>query len=249
MPLTDEQRRVIQARMGRSVASAPPQGPSGLPPDIAAIAARVPPGQPYLRTLGARPQMAFPMPHGQIEQELGLEAAKQQIRKMNPVVGEAIRRDFSRIDAFEGILGDLSNLAQSVRKGPIKGSYVGLGSRVTGGGEFPGVPSEESERAVTYEELRPGVAAGLYRAVTGDDRISDRDAAQRALPFVPRLGLTEKAFALRMTIVQRAIQRKRQSIRQSIRLGVSTTPSEDDDESSQAFYGAMTDALEETFND
>ena len=243
MPLTEEQRRRLQGRLGT------PSTSGGLPPEIRAIAERVPNAQPYLQSVGTSgPRIAYPKTRGVVEQELGLEAAKQQIRRLNPTVGEAIKRDFARIDAFEGILSDLESTAKNFRKGPIQGTYAKLGAKATGGGEFPGVQASESEDILNYSDLRPGVAAGLYRAVTGDDRISDRDAAQRALPFVPDPYLQPKAFAKRLKLVKRAIQRKRQSIRKSLSLGQSPSTEEGED-SSGLFYSIMNSAFDEELDD
>src|SRR3990167_8731410 len=143
MPLTEDQRRLLQRYQGTGQTT--PSTP-GLPPNIQAIAAVVPSGKPYLKSLGrAGGQIAYPMPPEAVAQQLGMEAARQQVRQSVPKAGEVMKRDFARIDAFEGILGDLEALAKSVRKGPIQGSYVKLGSKVTGGGQFPDVQRGESE--------------------------------------------------------------------------------------------------------
>lgn len=187
--------------------------------------------------------MGFPLPQDIIEQQLGMEAAKAVVRNSVPKASETLKRDYSRIDAFEGVLDDMEKLSKTVRKGPVQGRYVRAGAKVTGGGKFPGVEEPESENAVTYDDLRPSVAAGLYRAVTGDDRISDRDASQRAMAFVPTLALTEKAFAKRLRVVRRAISRKRDSIKKSTVLG--TTGGD----TSSLFFSTMTEALDEELNE
>ena len=250
MPLTPEQRQRLQARIGQP-AVRPSQTSGGLPPEVAAIASQLPQGKPYVKSLGpSGPTIGYPVPQEEMTRQLGMEAAKLRLRSMTPQVGEAIKRDFSRIDAFEGILNDLEGLSKNFRKGPLRGTYAKLGAKATGGGEFAGVEAEESEDILNYSDLRPGVAAGLYRAITGDDRISDIDAAKRAMPFIPDPYLQPRAFQKRLNIVKRAIQRKRQSIRQSIRLGSSPQTSQEGEDSGNLFQGFMSSILtEEMDND
>ena len=191
MPLTPEQRQRLQARIGQP-AVRPSQTSGGLPPEVAAIASQLPQGKPYVKSLGpSGPTIGYPIPQEEMTRQLGMEAAKLRLRSMTPQVGEAIKRAFSRIDAFEGILNDLEGLSKNFRKGPLRGTYAKLGAKATGGGEFAGVEAEESEDILNYSDLRPGVAAGLYRAITGDDRISDIDAelfefarVEQAVPVV-----------------------------------------------------------------
>jgi len=189
----------------------------------------LPPAQNQVSYGPSGPRITPGASNAQVERELGIEYAKGRVKAMNPSVAESIRRDFSRMDAFEGILGDLEKASTSFRKGPVKGTYAKLGSKLTGGGQFgggllPEVSQTESEDMLNYTDLRPGVAAGLYRAITGDDRISDMDAAKRALPFVPDPYLQPRAFQKRLALVKKAIQRKRASIRKSIMLGGSSDP-------------------------
>lgn len=162
---------------------------------------------------------------------------------MTPHAGETLKRDFSRIDAFEGLLNDLEGLSKNFRKGPLQGTYAKIGAKVTGGGEFKGVGRGESEDILSYSDMRPAVAAGLYRAITGDDRISDMDAAKRALPFIPDPYLQPKAFQKRLALTKRAIQRKRQSIRKAVSLGSSDALPEGED-SSSSFYSFMADSMD-----
>lgn len=211
MPLTDEEQQWLQQTLGQP---STPSAPGTLPPGI-------PPGRPYpTSTLIGKTRIAYPPPASEVQRQLAVERAKQESK----AVPSTIQRDFSRIESFEGSLNDMEKIAQSLPKGPIQGRYAGVGSAVTGGGKFPGVSEDQAMNAVTYNAMRPGIAAGLYRAVTGDDRISDMDAAQRALPFIPDLGLTPKAFQQRLTMMRAAIQRRKESIQKARKLGVEAPP-------------------------
>jgi hypothetical protein len=191
-----------------------------------------------------------------MERQITADYAKKQATASIPKASDTMKRDYSRIDAFEGIMNDMETLSRTVRKGPVQGRYIKGVAKATGGSEFgkkglssplPDVSQSESINAVTYEELRPGIAAGLYRAVTGDDRISDTDAQMRALPFVPDLALSTEAFAKRLKVIKRAIQRKRQSIKQSAKLGGSGIGEGED--SLPLFLEAMSESLSESADD
>ena len=102
-------------------------------------------------------------------------------------------------------------------------------------GEKMDIDPDTASDVRNYDELRPAVAAGFYRAITGDDRISDRDAAQRALPFVPSLNLSQKTFDERTNIIKTAIQLRQQA-------GVETRTPIDPSESQRIFYDTINNA-------
>ena len=161
-------------------------------------------------TIGAqgRPSMRFGQPKPSAEKAMA----------------SSIQRDLSRIASFEGSLNDLEALVKTVPKGRVKGWAAGAKSFLTGGGEGLGLDATSSRNILTYNQMRPGIAAGLYRAVTGDDRISDMDAAARALPFIPPLNIDSKAFEERLKLIKRAIQRRKQSIEEAAKTGVNAPP-------------------------
>jgi hypothetical protein len=249
MPLpTEEQRRRLQARMGQPPAGGGQASTSTeLPAAIKALVAGLPPAQSQVSYGPSGPRVTPAVSNQQIEREMGVAYIKGRVKALTPQMSATIQRDFSRIDAFEGILSDLES--SSFRKGPVKGTYAKLGAKLMGGGKFgggmlPEVSQKESEDILTYSDMRPGVAAGLYRAITGDDRISDMDAAQRALPFVPDPYLQPGAFAKRIAIVKKAIQRKRASIRKSITMGGSQ-PLQEGTDSAPIFNQFMSEAIGE----
>ena len=137
---------------------------------------------------------------------------------------ERAKTDFARIGAFEGSLNELIQASSGVPKGPIRGRFASGIAALTGGGGGLGIGKETAENVDLYNSLRPGIAAGLYRAVTGDDRISDIDAERRALPFVPPLSRTPGASEKRFLVLQRAIQKRKQGIMDAQRLGLESPP-------------------------
>lgn len=59
----------------------------------------------------------------------------------------------------------------------IGGGIKSIASKVTAGGISPELR--------IYNQQKPAIAVKLYRAITGDTRLSDADAAARALPLLP----------------------------------------------------------------
>ena len=257
MPLTDEQKRQLRAKMGQGVSTSPaPTSAGGLPPGIRDLVSSIPQGQPYPVQAGPSGlRFQIPPPQAEVGRQLAVQSAKQQLKAKNPTVSDAIKREFSRIDTFDGLFDDLNTLARKVRKGPIQGRYVKGASAVTGGGkiDLPGqrldVDEDESINALSYSELRAPVAAGFYRAITGDDRISDRDAAKRAMPLVPDLALNPRAFEKRLKFVKRAVERKRRSIQKAIRLGASPPQLEETQDSGTLFQSFVSEALAEELDE
>lgn len=70
----------------------------------------------------------------------------------------------------------------------LKGGYEGIWNRVIGVATRGGVQGD----TVMYERKKPAYAAGLYRALTGDTRLSDQDASTRAYPLLWDTGLSKK---------------------------------------------------------
>ena len=67
-------------------------------------------------------------------------------------------------------------------KGLLRQSPSGL---ISGVGAKVGAGLGLSEIPASYAGLKPAVAVQIYRALTGDTRLSDADAAARALPLIP----------------------------------------------------------------
>ena len=113
----------------------------------------------------------------------------------------------SEIKALKNGIVELKSLAANVDKGPVQGRFTSFVAKVTGGGGLGavGVPPQEAADADIYQRIKPGFARGIYRAVTGDKRISDLDAAQAALPFIPDLSQATGAFNQQFRIVERAL--------------------------------------------
>jgi len=67
----------------------------------------------------------------------------------------------------------------------LKGGYEGMWNRLVG----VATRGKEQGDTIMYERKKPAYAAGLYRALTGDTRLSDQDAQTRAYPLLWDTGL------------------------------------------------------------
>lgn len=81
------------------------------------------------------------------------------------------------VDALDGLLRSIpAKLSTTATAGA---------SKVLGGQrEIAGVQMG-SDAIKSYEDAKPGTAVTVYRSITGDTRLSDADAAARAMPFLP----------------------------------------------------------------
>lgn len=106
------------------------------------------------------------------------------------------------------LLSTLDRVEQSMATVPagVLGAGTSLVAGVTGGAVAPDTK--------LYEDTKPAMAAGIYRAVTHDTRLSDADAASRAMPLMPSTydsaELRKKKFAfLRQALADSAAGKTR----------------------------------------
>lgn len=71
--------------------------------------------------------------------------------------------------------------------------------------------------AATYDRTKNALAVSLYRAMTGDTRLSDADAAARALPLLPSTNQDEPQREQLWKFVDDAIGRREQFLQQGIK--------------------------------
>jgi hypothetical protein len=65
-----------------------------------------------------------------------------------------------------------------------------------------------------YDQNRPAVAVSLYRALTGDTRLSDADAKARALPLLPTGGEPKEVQQKKIKFLREGIQRRKRVLAQ-----------------------------------
>jgi hypothetical protein len=97
------------------------------------------------------------------------------LTKNNPT---NIKNQVTEIDDQLKQINDLRNLIGE-NSGGITGGLKSLASKVTLGA----IGSSEKQ----YNDLKPSIATKIYKAATGDTRLSDADASARAYPLLPDL--------------------------------------------------------------
>lgn len=68
---------------------------------------------------------------------------------------------------------------------------------------------EGTQTARIYDQKRPAIAVGLYRALTGDTRLSDADAAARAYPLLPDTGEPTNVQRSKIAFMKRKISERK----------------------------------------
>ena len=109
----------------------------------------------------------------EISGDVAKQKALQEVKQQVPTSKQ--REDVSKIEDAEL---NLKMLEQDTEKLPAgySGVFGNIKNFFTRG--------ESNPDLVTYNDQRPAIAVGLYRALTGDTRLSDADAAARALPLI-----------------------------------------------------------------
>ena len=114
----------------------------------------------------------------------------------------------------------VQDLENTLKKIPtdVSTGMTAVTSNMLGGEREIGGQKIGSNDVQYYQSIAPGTAVGLYRALTGDTRLSDDDAKKRALPFLPRIYPTPDTPEVRQRKLDRlkiaidlASQQKKQS--------------------------------------
>lgn len=92
----------------------------------------------------------------------------------------------------------MERLLTKTTSGPVAGRIVSGASALTGGAV--------GEDEAVYKSFAPSIAAQVYRAVTHDMRLSDQDAATRAMPLLPKLGETEAVQKKKIAVLRDIVQ-------------------------------------------
>lgn len=108
----------------------------------------------------------------------GPKAGNEPTRPGSKTVGQVSpESQLSSLDYLQGLLNKIPTNVGTL-------GTVGAAKVLGGEREIMGVKIG-SDAAKEYEDAKPGAAVSVYRAMTGDTRLSDADAQARALPFLP----------------------------------------------------------------
>lgn len=99
------------------------------------------------------------------------------------------QNQLTRIKQLKNALNSYRELADTLPSGIFKDGDISV-QGFMGGGFAEGLKSDLTRgnfgtgEIKTYKDSRPAIAAGIYRAITGDNRLSDQDAEARSLPLL-----------------------------------------------------------------
>lgn len=141
-------------------------------------------------------------PQAKIAQEV--EKQKQTLEAKAKIPTAQQKNDLTATENQIKSIKDLRALADKVPGGRIAGSISGVLSSVTGG--------ELATETRQYLKQRPAYAVSIYRALTGDTRLSDADAKGRALPLLWHPTESDKIKKTSFDTIENALQARKKLI-------------------------------------
>ena len=107
----------------------------------------------------------------------------------------------NNLEQMSKSIGDIGNPLQA----GIKSSY---NKYISSGRGSSSLNKKRDEDLGTYNSISPAAGAAIYRALTGDKRLSDDDAKTRALPLLWKPGESEGIKAKKFALLKKAIQQR-----------------------------------------
>lgn len=150
----------------------------------------------------------------------------------DPVVKNTPPKPASTVDSA-GLTTLVAKLEETLKKIPadLQTATITQGTSKLLGGERHGMGSDDVR---LYNDFVPAASVGIYRATTGDTRLSDADAAARAYPLMPQIGNTQNVRDTKLAAIKAlpAIMAKKQ-----------LPPEATEKEVAAAFDSAVSEAL------
>lgn len=136
---------------------------------------------------------------------------QEELQKRGAEISEAkenrakYKDEFNKMEQLENSVVSAKDLLSKVTPG-----IVGRGESLVAksGYMFP--------EAATYDGNINALAVDVYRAMTGDTRLSDQDAASRALPLLPKIGEDSNQQAAKWKVVDEKIAFRKQQLERGI---------------------------------
>lgn len=119
-----------------------------------------------------------------MNQEKQIDEIENALAPMNKKTGQREYRT-------TGATGFAKNIASKVTLGNVGGTDLRL-----------------------YDQNRPATAVSIYRALTGDTRLSDADAKARALPLLPAAGEPKEVQQKKIKFLREGVQRRKRVLAQ-----------------------------------
>ncbi len=143
-----------------------------------------------------------------LKKQLADEAAKlemqTEIKSKVPTVQQ--KNDLDKVNQQISNIKDMRSLAEKIGTYPGSRIAQGTAAAISGGGW--------ATEHYQYLMQRPAMAVSLYRALTGDTRLSDADAEARALPLLWKPGQSSKIRKSSFDYIENALNTRKQMIEQ-----------------------------------
>lgn len=136
--------------------------------------------------------------------ELELEKSRALAEEKSEIPTAQQKNDLQAVENQIANINNVKKLAEKIPAGRITGSLSGVVSSITGG-EYQTATRE-------YLKERPAMAVSLYRALTGDTRLSDADAKGRALPLLWHPTESSKIRDLSFERINKALEARKKLI-------------------------------------
>jgi hypothetical protein len=116
--------------------------------------------------------------------------------------------DEGAVQTQSGMLDQAEQMLKNLPDGGVMEGLKGIAAKV------PLVGSTVAGPEKTYQDFTPAFATAVYRAQTGDTRLSDADAAQRAYPLLPALSDTRDVREHKMSIIRDLFNNRQKIVQQ-----------------------------------
>jgi hypothetical protein len=114
-----------------------------------------------------------------------------------------IQKDINDIDIQIGQMKAIRSMLSDL-PGGVVGGATSLASKAT----FGAIGGKQKE----YNDMKPAVATKIYRAMTGDTRLSDADAAARAYPLLPSFAEPVEVREAKIANIEKNLSDRRESL-------------------------------------
>lgn len=135
-----------------------------------------------------------------------LKLKNDQSKTKGGKIPTSLINDMNLIESQKNQLDSIEKLVNTSGSSGAKGFGRDLLSKVTLGNIAPELR--------LYDQNRPATAVSIYRALTGDTRLSDSDAKARALPLLPVPGEPKEVQQNKINYLRAGIERRKKTIQQ-----------------------------------
>lgn len=139
----------------------------------------------------------------QAKELLGMKQANA--KEKGGKIPVSLINDENLITNQQNMLNSIEKTLSDAKATGLKGAVKSMASKVTLGNIAPEIR--------LYDQNRPATAVSLYRALTGDTRLSDSDAKARALPLLPLPGEPASVHKAKIAFLRNGLSQRQATIK------------------------------------